>query len=152
MGANKKQRWDKTYTRRSADSHIKETMGGADKNTSLSSIVALLQDTKNQYNRIYLNKSASLLFELSDFEQYYYSEMDAPWPVSNRGIISHAVLRQEVKTYVLSIENVGEPDCIAIKKGIVRLRNLKSLWDFVPEKDGEVTMKFQMFIDIGGKG
>jgi len=140
----------KIYTRHSEHSPIKEVKGVMKLKVSLSSIVSLIKDAKNQHNWIYLNKTAYLLKEPSNFEWYYYNESDAPWPISNRDIVTHAKLKQNPTTYALRIEAKGVPDYIDEKEGIVRIRKLASSWDIVPINDGFVQVTFKLFADLGG--
>ncbi len=139
----------KIYTRHSTESPIKEVKGVMTIKTSLASVIALVKDAKNQHNWVYLNKVAYLLKE-SDFEWLYYNESDAPWPVTNRDIVTHAKLIQNPRTYAIRINTKGIPDYIPEKKGIVRIKKLNSSWDFIPGKEGYVQVIFRLFIDLGG--
>ena len=140
----------KIYTRHNTESPIKEVKGVMELQTSLSSLVALVKDAENQHNWVYLNKVAYLLDQPSDFEWYYYNESDAPWPVTNRDIVTHAKLSQNPKTYTVKIRTNGIPNYIPVKDGIVRILKLKSSWDFIPLEDGIVKVEFRLFIDLGG--
>ncbi|MEN8119545.1 MAG: START domain-containing protein [Bacteroidota bacterium] len=140
----------KIYTRITDKSPIKEVMAIMELKTSLSSLVALAKDAKNHHNWIYLNKIAYFLHVPSDFEWYYYNESDAPWPVTNRDVVTHAKLTQDSASYAIRIETNGVPDYIDEKKGIVRIPRLTSSWNFTPKKEGLVLVKFKLFIDLGG--
>ncbi len=141
----------KVYTRHTVDSPIKEVMGEMELETSLSSLVAVAKDAKNHYNWVYLNKYAYLLEEPSNFEWYYYNESDAPWPVTNRDVVTHAELTQNPTTYAIRINTNGVPDYLEKKEGIVRILRLVSSWDFIPVKEGIILVRFKLFIDLGGK-
>lgn len=140
----------KIYTRITDKSPIKEVMGVLELKTSLSSLVTLVKDARNQHNWVYLNKVAYFLDEPSNFEWYYYNESDAPWPITNRDIVTHAKLTQDSFTYAIRINTNGVPDYIEKKKGIVRIPRLESSWEFIPVREGVILVKFQLFIDPGG--
>lgn len=141
----------KVYTRYSADSPIKEVKGVVEIETSLSALVALVKDAPNQQNWVYLTKTALLLKQPNNYEWYYYNQSDAPWPVTNRDIVSHAKLSQDQNTYAIRINTVGVPDYIPEKEEAVRIPRLVSSWDFIPIREGVVLVKFKLFIDLGGK-
>ena len=141
----------KIYTRTTDNSPIKEVMAIMELKTSLSSLVALAKDAKNHHNWIYVNKIAYFLHESSDFEWYYYNESDAPWPITNRDVVTHAKLTQDSTTYAIRIDTNGVPDYIDKKKGIVRIPRLVSSWDFIPIRENVTFVKFRLFIDLGGK-
>jgi len=140
----------KVYTRHTVDSPIKEVMGEMVLETSLSSLVAVAKDAKNHSNWVYLNKYAYLLKELSNFEWFYYNESDAPWPVTNRDVVTHAKLSQDSTTYAIRINTTGVPDYMEKKEGIVRILRLVSSWDFIPVKEDKILIRFKLFIDLGG--
>ena len=141
----------KVYTRHTVNSPIKEVMGVFEIKTSLSSLVALVKDAKNHPNWVYLSKDSYLLKAPSNFEWYYYSESDAPWPVTNRDVVTHAKLTQDKNTYAIQINTKGVPNYIERKEGLVRIPYLVSSWDFIPENSGKILVKFKLLVDLDGK-
>ena len=69
----------------------------------LSQMVALIMDVNAGKDWVYGTKSSVLLKRVSPSELYYYSEVDIPFPLSNRDFISHLTVTQDPKTKVVTI-------------------------------------------------
>jgi hypothetical protein len=140
----------KIYLRKSSNSNVKEVLGIVTIKTSISALVYLVKDTENHYQWIYANKTAKLLKTLSDFEWIYYNESEAPWPVSNRDLITHAKMVQDKSTLIVTINSVGIPNYLPKKEGLVRVPKLYTEWVFTPRNYGMVEVRFELEIDLGG--
>jgi len=140
----------KIYIRTAEGSRTKEVLGLMQMNTHLGALVSMVKDPKNHYLWIYANKNAKLLKLVNDFEWVYYNESEAPWPVSNRDLITHAKLKQDKFTNMVRIDSDGWPDYIPVKKDLVRVPKLSSVWEFTPKSEGIVDVRFELSIDLGG--
>ncbi|MFN8258180.1 MAG: START domain-containing protein [Bacteroidales bacterium] len=140
----------KIYMRKSDESRFKEVMGTMQVNSNLGALVYLVKDTKNHYKWIYANKNAEMLKSVNDFEWYYYNVSEAPWPVSNRDVITHAIMWQDKNTYKVTINSVGAPDYIPKKKDLVRIPRILTSWEFTPLGKNLVEVRFKLAIDLGG--
>ena len=140
----------KIYVRSVEGSRTKEILGFTQINTHLGALVSMVKDTKSHNLWIYANKSALLLKNISDFEWIYYNVSEAPWPVSNRDLITHAVLTQDNLTYKVRIDSDGRPDYIPHKENLVRVPRLSSVWEFTPKSYGIIDVRFELSIDLGG--
>jgi len=138
------------YSKKSSHSNFLIVKAETEIKTSLSSIVALFLDIKNHKNWVYLNKKAKLLSKKNDFEWFLYSQTDAPWPVNDRDIITHARLSQDKKTKVVTLYGEAVPDYIPKDPHHVRIPYAQAQWQMVPEKDGWVKVIFILSIDMGG--
>ncbi len=140
----------KIYIRNVEGSRTKEVLGLTQIKTHLAALVSMVKDPDNHHLWIYANKSAKLLYSFNDFEWIYYNISEAPWPVSNRDLITHALMKQDKSTYKVIIYSNGKPDYIPHKKDLVRVPKLTSVWEFTPQSDGIVDVRFELTIDLGG--
>ncbi len=140
----------KIYIRKGENSNLKEVLGLTTIKTTLSALVFLVKDSENHYQWIYANKKASLIKSINDFEWIYYNESEAPWPVSNRDLITHAKMKQDSISLKIIINSIGLPNYLAEKEGLVRVPKLKSVWVFTPKNNGFVDVQFELAIDLGG--
>lgn len=140
----------KAYTRNTENSDIKQVKIITNVRSSLSALVALVRDVESHTQWIYRCKKAKKIKIVSPTEHYYYIESEAPWPVSNRDIITHSKIIQNKKTKKVTIISTGVPDFIGQIEGIVRIKNLNAKWEFTPKNNGTVDVTFYMLIDIGG--
>ena len=138
------------YMRRNSNSPVKEVMGKMTVKSSLAALVYIVKDSENHYQWIYANKQARMLKTINNFEWIYYNESQAPWPVSNRDIITHAKMRQDSSSLKIVIDSKGIPKYMPEKEGLVRIPRLNTSWEFTPKKNGMVDVRFELEIDLGG--
>ncbi|MCF6364983.1 MAG: START domain-containing protein [Bacteroidales bacterium] len=140
----------KAYTRKVENSDIKQVKVTANVKSNLTALVAIVRDVSSHTRWIYRCETAINLKTVSETEHYYYNESEASWSVSNRDIITHAVIRQDAKTKIVTISSTGMPNFIRNIDGIVRIQKLNAQWKFTPEPNGTVDIAFTLLIDLGG--
>jgi hypothetical protein len=140
----------KIYLRSVKGLGTKEVLGLTQVSATLGALVSMVKDPENHHIWIYANKEARFLKIISDFEWIYYNISEAPWPVRNRDLITHAKLEQDPHSYAVRIDSEGWPDYIPAQKNLVRIAKLKSLWVFTPKSNGIIDIRFELSIDLGG--
>jgi len=140
----------KIYIRTVEGSRTKEVLGLMQMSTNMGALVNLVKDPDSHHLWIYANKNAKLLKTINDFEWFYYNVSEAPWPVSNRDLITHAIMKQDKSSLIVRIDSEGYPNYIPIKKDLVRVPKLKSIWEFTPAGEGKIDVRFELSIDLGG--
>jgi hypothetical protein len=104
----------------------------------LSGIALLFSEVESYTQWGYKMVESRLLRRVSDTELYYYARYDFPWPISDKDIILHSKLSQNPATGVLTIVNTPQPDYLPVKKGIERIRNTTTRWQFTKGNGGWV--------------
>ncbi|MCD6557142.1 MAG: START domain-containing protein [Bacteroidales bacterium] len=140
----------KAFTREVEGSSIKQVRVIANVKSTLTAPVAIVRDVSSHQKWIYRCKTAKILKTVSESDHYYYNETEAPWPISNRDIITHAVITQDKKSKIVTITSTGVPNFIPPIKDIVRLKKLQAQWKFIPKVNGTVDINFTLLIDLGG--
>jgi hypothetical protein len=140
----------KIYMRKAASSKTNEVLGIMQMKTHLAPLVQMVKDSENHYRWIYANKNAKTLKVINDYEWIYYNESKAPWPVSNRDVITHALIIQDLSTFTVKIKSDGWPDYLPVKKDLVRIPALQNVWEFIPKKEGITEVHFTLAMDLGG--
>jgi len=95
----------KVYTKKLDSSPLKAVKTVCTINTSLSVLTAVLLDVNGSLDWVYSTKSITLLKQVSPSELIYYSEIDVPWPASNRDFIVGIVVTQDERTFSNPIPN-----------------------------------------------
>ena len=101
---------------------------------------------KWQYNTI----NAHILKQISETEMVYYTEVVAPWPISNRDLVVHLKIESDGNSGITIISANSIPDYIPEKKGIVRVPMSKSQWIIKPVDQSSLSIEFVMLINPGG--
>ena len=138
------------YTRTFPDSKFKAIRVELELETSLSRMVAVLLDVDAGADWIYATKSSILLKRVSPSELYYYSEVNIPWPFSNRDFIAQLKVRQDSATRVVTVDGPTVPDYLPVKKDIVRVARSEGKWVLTPAGKGRIRVEYTLRTDPGG--
>ena len=140
----------RVFTNKSPESPVKEVKVEMLMHTTLSALIALIKDVKNQHKWVYANKTADILKSVNNYSWVFYGQSEAPWPVSDRDMVALTSLHQDSVTKVVTSVSVGSPDFIPEVENFVRVPHLNSSWTFTPKGSGNVLVEFVLKIDLGG--
>ena len=140
----------KLYTKNMQNSSLNESKTVCVIDASLGRITAVLLDINRSADWVYATKNAALLKQLNPLELYYYSEIEVPWPASNRDFIVHMTVSQDEKTKAVSIAGENKPTYLPTVKNISRIQQLHTKWLIVPLQNGKVLIEYYLQVDPGG--
>jgi len=99
---------------------------------------------------VYNTKTCTTLKEISPAEVIYHSEVNVPWPVSNRDFIARIKLTQNPATKVMYLNAQNLPSYIPVKEDVVRIQKSDSKWIFTPVSKTATKIEYILFADPGG--
>jgi hypothetical protein len=138
------------FTRTFPDSRFKAVKVECTLAATLSQFVAVIMDVNTGDQWVYSTKSVALLKQVSPSELYYYSEVNVPWPASNRDFIAHLKVVQDPNTRVVTIYGPTVPDYIPVKKDIVRVTQSEGKWIITPLSKKLIKVEYTLRLDPGG--
>jgi ribosome-associated toxin RatA of RatAB toxin-antitoxin module len=140
----------KIWTRETEGSNIKSFKAITTINATVAQLSAVLNDIESYPQWMADVETTKILEEIGEYERYYYFEVDAPWPVSNRDNIVHFLLQKDLETNEAIITVTGHPDYIPEKKGVVRIPVSLGTWKFIPIGENECQIIFEYTAETGG--
>jgi len=140
----------KVYTLNIAEKGIKELKITTQFEASLNSIIALLNDVPANTDWVYSSKAAKITERIAPSDMYYYSVSDFPWPLQDRDLIVHSVIRQDIDSKVVTSTSYSTEEKYPLQKGLVRVTVFDSQWIFTPLPDGKVDVEYTVKTDPGG--
>ena len=138
------------YVREAKNSPFKELRMKFSVNSSMSALVALLQDIEAIPAWVYKCDEAYVVEKINDEEEYYYNLVDFPWPMSDRDFVVKSKLYQDPDTKVLYSASKAIVDKIPEKEGVVRINDMELSWEFTPKSDGTIAIDYFLKSDPGG--
>ncbi len=117
---------------------------------SLSRLTAVLLDINNTTDWVYSTKTATLLSQPAPSELVYYSEVDIPWPASNRDFIVSMKVSQNARTKAVTVLADNKPTYLPENKNIVRIPQSYSKWYIEPLSNGQVKIEYLLQVNPGG--
>ena len=131
-------------------SSIKELKSICQIKTSLSSIIALLDDRESYPKWVYKCGESHLLIKINEAEGMYYQSVMAPWPVDNRDFVVRVKTVQDAETKVIYQSSKCLPTFIPKKDGYIRITEFKAVWTLTPLKNGVVNCQYELLVNPGG--
>jgi len=138
------------FTRTFPDSRFKGVKVECELEASLSQLVAVILDVNTGAEWVYSTKSSVLLKQVSPSELYYYSEVNIPWPVSNRDFIAMLKVVQDPHTRIVTVYGPTFPDYLPVKKDIVRVARAEGKWILTPVAKNHLKVEYTLRMDPGG--
>ncbi|CAN5530279.1 START domain-containing protein [soil metagenome] len=138
------------YTRVSENSKYKELKAVFQLKTSLSSIIALLNDFESYPQWVYRCGTSKALKKDSDKHLIRYQSVVAPWPVDNRDMVVEVNSYQDEKTKIVYQKVSCLPDFAPQVAGHVRIREFRAQWTLTPLKGGIVDIEYELLVNPGG--
>lgn len=140
----------KVYTCRVDDLKFKSVKATFTVNESLSTLTAFLLDIEKysewQYNTVH----PRILKKISEAEIIYYSIVEAPWPISDRDMVVHLTVSQDLATKTVTIISNGVPENIPKEEGLVRVPMSTAKWTIRRLSAKKVSVEYTIKIDPGG--
>lgn len=138
------------FTRTFPDSRFKAVKVECELEATLSQLVAVILDVNTGAEWVYSTKSSVLLKQVSPSELYYYSEVNIPWPVSNRDFIAQLKVVQDTRTRIVTVNGPTLPDYLPVKKDIVRVAQAEGKWVITPAGKNHIKVEYTLRMDPGG--
>ena len=139
----------KIYTGSTDTSEYKLLKVELEVDASVNQVLAFLKDVERQPEWIYGVRSARALSITSPDEFVYYSEVDLPWPCSDRDYVAHLYISRPTAG-VTMLDSHAEPDYIVEKKGFVRVRASVAHWEIHSLAPGRQSVTYTLSFNPGG--
>lgn len=138
------------YTCKSTDSKLKSIKANFTINTKLSVLAAHLLDVTDYVKWQYNVKHTEVIQKISESEMIYHSEVEAPWPLSNREVVMHLKITQDPISKVVIFETISVPGYIPENDDLVRVKRSHAKWIITPIGSNELKVDYSFEADPGG--
>jgi hypothetical protein len=138
------------YSRHSDISKFNDLRIEIDLPGNLSQLSSILLDVEKYPQWAYATKSSVLIKKISENEEIYYSEIEAPWPASNRDFYADMKVAIDDDSHSLTVTSVGMKDYQPEKKNLVRVPMSKAVWNISTKSDKTIHLQYILQVDPGG--
>ncbi len=115
----------------------------------LSSLAAVIRDAKACHRWADRCAESWVHGTISERESLVYTLNDLPFPIRDRDVLAHVKWQQDSNTLAVSMESEATADLLPVKRGITRLENARTTWDFIPLGNGKIEVRNWAHIDPG---
>jgi hypothetical protein len=100
--------------------------------------------------RILNSKSIEVLAKKSDNDVYYRLISDWPWPLKDRDVIMHQVIRQNILSKIIMVDAYAAPDYLPKDKNYIRIQKWETHSISTPKSDGTVEVDYRTIFHPAG--
>ncbi|ARM30987.1 START domain-containing protein [Prosthecochloris sp. HL-130-GSB] len=144
--------WLKIYTCPVPTSDFLSFVGIAVMDSPAHSVLALLHDLDAGPEWVWKTREMKILKELEGDEgRIVYQLVSAPWPLSDREIITQSTGFMNPDTSEIYIRIQSVPDFLPENQNYVRVRQLEGAWNIMPLSDKSCRVVFRLHIEPGGE-
>lgn len=138
------------YSRHSDLSKFNDLKIEMDLPGTLSQISAILLDVEKYPQWAYATKSSVAIKKISENEIIYYSEIEAPWPASNRDFYADMKVTLNADSNSLNVVSTGMKDYQPEKEKLVRVPMSKAVWNISTGSENTIHLQYILQVDPGG--
>ncbi len=144
--------WLKIYTCPVPSSDFLSFVGIAVIDAPQHSVLHLLYDIDAATEWVWKTREMRILQELSENEgRIVYQLVSAPWPLSDREIITQSQGYKDPKTGEVFIKMTAKPDFLPENDNYVRVRQLEGAWNIMSLPDDQCRVVFRLHLEPGGE-
>ena len=139
----------RVYSRTNEHSKFNELKAELTVQAKLSDLAAFILDVTNYHEWSFNTKLSYVVKPVSPSELYFYTEINSPWPASNRDLVVHLHITQDPVSKIMSIREESVPGLVPPKKNIVRIPLSIENWTITPVDKATIRIEYQLQIDPG---
>jgi hypothetical protein len=117
---------------------------------NVSQLAAILLNVEKYPDWAYATKTCTLIKKISNEEIIYYSEIDVPWPATNRDFYADFKVMLDSSTRSLKVLSVGLKNYQPENKNLVRIPMSKGTWNITTISDKLIHMEYILQVNPGG--
>ncbi|MEY3716209.1 MAG: hypothetical protein RL285_84 [Bacteroidota bacterium] len=141
----------KVYTRPVAGTPIKEIKAELELDCSINTAIACLTDIPSYNQWIYQMTEARVIKTISNTEFQVYQRVKTPWPLDDRDVIGHYVLKQDPRSLDVSIITHSVPKILPVVSGVVRVQKNRTTWTIKPLAKNKNKCEYFLLLDPAGE-
>jgi len=139
------------YTKKSEDSKYKEVKIEASIQTTMTELVAALEDVDAHKDWVPHTIDSYIVEKLHEHKFYYYVSSDFPFPSNDRDLVILYERTQNPNTKVVITKSEAVPDHMETFKKFVRIPVFSSTYILEPKANGMIDIEYLLKVSPGGK-
>jgi len=138
------------YSRHSELSRFNDIEVEMDLPGTAAQLISILLNVEKYPEWAFSTRSSTLIKRIGNNELIYYSEISAPWPVSNRDFYADVSISCDSSKHSWCMVSTGLKDFLPEKKGLVRIPRSKAVWNISQRSDRVIHLQYVLQVDPGG--
>ena len=140
----------KIYSRTSINSRFDDLKIVVDLPGTVQQLSDILLDVEQYKQWAYGTKISTVIKKVSNTELIYYSEVEVPWPATNRDFYANFKVTLDSGSKSMRVVSSGMKNYQPEKANLVRIPMSKGLWYAYPLSDKKIHLEYILELDPGG--
>lgn len=140
----------KVFIRNKPGSSLKDIRVISTLESTMGGVVHMLTSKEDYKTWIYACSESYLVKEVGFLETYHYQVTAAPWPVEDRDLVLHTIVRQDEKTGIVDMVVKNATGVLPEYKGKVRVPYYDARWIIRPVENNMIEVDYTISLDPGG--
>lgn len=141
----------KVYSCKTVDSEFKAVRAEFELNATIDEYIAIVLDVDSYKDWHYRAINPRILDKVSETELIYYTQVSAPWPISNRDLILRLKLNMNMTTKALTVTLKSIPSYLPTVKDFVRVPESYSEMTLTRIENSKLKVEYFIQVDPGGQ-
>ncbi len=116
--------------------------------TSFAAFMLMLEDAQRVPHWLHNVDSTQVLSQLSPTENIVYTTFLAPWPATNRDMVTYSSYLVDDKQLILDIQDAST--YLSVQPGYIRITDVRSQWILTKLRDGDTLIVYTAFANPNG--
>lgn len=117
---------------------------------TIDQLAAILLDIPRYPDWAYATRKSILMKDLGPGKLIYYSEIDVPWPASDRYFYANFELTKNPADHSMQVLSVNLPDYTPVPKDLVKINFSKGSWNVTTLSRNKIHVDYILQLDPGG--
>ena len=140
----------KISSRRAASSQFDDVHVEVDLPGNIEQMKSILLDISHYKDWSYAMKKSVLIKELGPGKLIYYSEIEVPWPATDRYFYANFDLKEDSLDRSIKLISVNIPDYLPASKDLLQVTSVKGLWNISTISKKTIHVDYILELNPGG--
>jgi hypothetical protein len=127
------------------DVHVEVNLPG-----NIEQMKSILFDISHYKDWSYAMKESVLIKQLGPGKLIYYSEIEVPWPATNRYFYANFDLKEDSVSHSIKVISINLPDYLPSSKDLLQVIFVKGLWNISTISKKSIHVDYILELNPGG--
>ncbi len=140
----------KISSRHTASSQFDDVHVEVDLPGNIEQMKSILLDISHYKDWSYAMKKSVLIKQLGPGRLIYYSEIEVPWPATDRYFYANFDLEEDSASHTIKLISVNLPDYMPASKDLLQVTSVKGLWNISTISRKVIHVDYILELNPGG--
>jgi START domain len=117
---------------------------------NIDQLKSILLDVGHYKDWSYATKKSVLVKQLAADKLIYYTEIEVPWPATNRYFYANFELKEDSLAHSIQVLAINLPDYMPVPRDLVKVLFTKGIWNISTNSKRSIHVDYMLELNPGG--